>query len=452
MINNDFYTYINNDWLLSNPIPKDKSKWSQFDIINEKNLLRLKNILETKIQTNDKLYILYNQSLENYDNMHIIKLFLKEIDNITNIEQLFQKIIEYINIFDINCPINFDVYCDFNNSEKNILHITPGGLGLPSKEYYFKDSQEDIRKEYNKFINDYSKLFQLNLESNKIFLFEKILADKSYNSQESRDINLINNIRNFDEIIHDYPNLINFFDVFFKKINKKKGKVNIHNPRFLKKINELYINELLEIWKQYFKFKLILSVNYFINENVHKIYCEFYNKKILGSLENEPKWKTSINTVNNLLGQDLGQYYIKFYYDDNITKNVKKIISYIFNVVKISLENNSWLSLETKNKALLKIYNMTIKIGRPNSEGLYNFADLKLNGNYFYNVIKCIKYNKKLLYNDLYTTKNKHRWHMNPQIINAYYSPSFNEIVFPPALGPEITIIRFSCCNSKVCG
>jgi predicted metalloendopeptidase len=440
MINNDFYTYINKKWLLNNPIPKDKSRWSQFDIINEKNLLRLKYILEHKIPANDKLYILYKQSLENYDNINLCKQILDNIEKIDNIELLFELFIDFILIFDIDSPINFYVFSDFNNSEKNILHIKTGGLGLPSKEYYFKDSQENIRKEYIKFINEYSKLFNLNLDHNKIFLFEKMLAEKSYNSQEERDINFINNKRNFNELIHDYPKLRNFFEIFFKKINKNilpNELININNPRFLKKINELYINELLDIWKDYFKFKYILSINYFTNNNVYITYNNFYKKKLFGNLENELKWKDSINTINNLLGQELGKYYTDLYFDENDMCNMKIIISYIIKVVNISLSNNSWLTSTTKNKALLKVNKINIKIGKPNNKGLYDFSNLIINGNYFNNIIDCIKYNKLLNYNNLYTNINKHRWYMNPQITNAYYSPSFNEIVFPAGILQE---------------
>jgi putative endopeptidase len=440
MINNDFYTYINKKWLLNNPIPKDKSRWSQFDIINEKNLLRLKNILENKVPTNDKLYILYKQSLENYDNINLCKQILDNIEKINDIELLFQQFIDFILIFDIDSPINFYVFSDFDNSDKNILHIKTGGLGLPSKEYYFKDSQENIRKEYIKFINEYSKLFNLNLDYNKIFLFEKMLAEKSYNSQEERDINFINNKRNFNELIHDYPKLRNFFEIFFKKINKNllpDELINIHNPRFLKKINELYINELLDIWKDYFKFKFILSINYFTNNNVNVTYNNFYKKKIFGNLENELKWKDSINTINNLLGQELGKYYTDLYFNENDMCNMKIIISYIIKVVNISLSNNSWLTSTTKNKALLKVNKINIKIGKPNNKGLYDFSNLIINGDYFNNIIDCIKYNKLLNYNKLYTNINKHRWYMNPQITNAYYSPSLNEIVFPAGILQE---------------
>ena len=267
-----------------------------------------------------------------------------------------------------------------------------------------------------------------------------MLAEKSYNSQEERDINLINNTRNFNELIHDYPKLRNIFEIFLKKINKNvlpNDPINIYNPRFLKKINELYIDELLDIWKDYFKFKYILSINYFTNNKVYVTYNDFYKKKIFGNLENEPKWKESINIINNLLGQELGKYYTTFYFDENDMYNMKIIISYIIRRINISLTNNLWLTSTTKNKALLKVSKINIKIGKPNIKGLYNFDNLIINRDFFNNIIECIKYNKLLNYNDLYTNINKHRWHMNPQITNAYYSPSFNEIVFPAGILQE---------------
>jgi hypothetical protein len=101
------------------------------------------------------------------------------------------------------------------------------------------------------------------------------------------------------------------------------------------------------------------------------------------------------------------------------------------------MKNNSWLSKETKKKALIKINKINIKLGFPDKRGLYNFNNLNLNENFFYNIVNCIKFNNFLNYNELYKEKNIYQWHINPQVSNAYYSPSFNEIVFPAGILKE---------------
>jgi len=425
MINENFYLHVNNHWLINNPVPNDKARWSQFDILNEKIYLQLKNILENKL--NNKLSKLYYQSLETFNNIDKIKEYIDRIDSTNNFEELLKLSIDYFFLFNIDFVFNFYACPNFNDSIKNILFIDTGGLGLPSKEYYFLDSYENIRIEYIKFISDYSKLFNLNIDANKIFNLEKKLAEKTYTSTQSHDFDLITNIRSYDEIVHDYPKLEPLLKYYLKDLQNESIKINIINPRFLKLINEL--EDILPLWKDFLKFKLVLSVYFFINDEVQNLYCEFYEKKLTGKITLEPKWKKSINKINNLLGQELGQCFVNQYYNIEIENNIKLIIEHILNNIRHSIVNNTWLSEETKNKALIKINKMTFKIGKPDKKGLYDYSNLLISDNYFDNIINCIRYNKNLEYNELYKDKNRERWHMTPQTVNAYYSPTENEFV-----------------------
>jgi len=479
----NFYLFVNKQWKIHNPIPEDKSRWSQFDILHEKVLLKLKDILENKLDKTNKLSKLYFQGFEKYNNINLIKKYLMEIDSINDINKLLELSVDYYLLFNINFLLKFYIFPDFNNSSKNILHIETTGLGLPSKEYYFTDPSEQngfntpdkntiknseelekIRLEYKKFIDTYTKLFNITLDADTIVNFEKILADKTFTSEQERDMDLINNISSYEEIINNYPNLKHLIDYYFNKINKPINEINIINLKFFKLINDLLINDQLTLLKDFLKFKLIKATHYFINEEIENTYCEFYEKKLSGKIILEPKWKKSIEKINSLLGQELGQYFIKYYYDKT-NNNINIIIDYIFNIIKTSLENNSWLSDSTKKKALVKINKMNFKIAYPDKRGLYNY-DLLLRGeevelvpsicvaladadheivkqietnedNYFNNIILCIQYNKKLEYDQLYDQKNIYRWHMDPHTTNAYYSQSDNEFVIPAGILDE---------------
>jgi len=429
----NFYLYVNKSWKINNPIPDDKARWSQFDILNEKVQLKLKNILENKLDKNNKLSKLYYQSFEKYNNIDLIDKYINQIDSVKNINKLFELSIDYYFLFNINFLFTFDVHSDFNNSSKNILYIDTTGLGLPSKEYYSLESKEEIRSEYKKFIDVYSTLFNLSLNVDDIFNFEKLLADKTFTREQEQHIDLINNVVTYDQIISDYPNLKHLIDYYFNKINKPFDEINIINLEFCKLINNL---DQLDILKNFLKFKLVNSVYYFINTTVENTYYDFYEKKLSGKIILEPKWKKTIGRINSLLGQELGKYFIEYYYDKN-NNNINIIIDYIFRIIKTSLENNSWLSLSTKKKALNKLNKMTFKIAYPDEKGLYDYDQLLLGDNYFNNIVLCIQYNKKLEYEQLYKPKNIYKWHMDPQTINAYYSQSDNEFVIPAGILDE---------------
>ena len=115
-MNYDFYNYVNKDWLINNPIPNDKSRWSQFDILNESNYIKLKNILDNKLLNNDKLKIIYKQLNSEYNNINIINKYFLQIDKFDNILELFKFTIELSLLFNIDNIYNFNIYSNFNFS------------------------------------------------------------------------------------------------------------------------------------------------------------------------------------------------------------------------------------------------------------------------------------------------------------------------------------------------
>lgn len=434
----DFYNYVNKDWLINNPIPDDKSKISQFDILTEKNLDKIKKLIEN-INNSNNIKILYNQSLSNYNYLNEINKYFDEINNIKSINDLIKKFVDYHIIFDLNSLLRLYVHSDLNNSSLNILHIGSGGLGLPDKEYYFRETKKKIRDDYKVFMKNYVNLFNINLDTEKIYFIEELLAEKTYSSPEERDISLINNIRTYNEIKNDYPKVYFFIKYFLKKINKQDGLFNVINPKFLKRVDELLIDNLLDLWKDFLKYKLMLAAYYIVNNDIETLYLNFYIKNLQGTIELNPKWERSIELINNLLGQELGKLYIKEYYNKKINDNIILIINYIKQAIVNEIKNNLWLEEITKGRALLKLDSMNIKIGYPKKNGLYNYDELMLseNNTFFGNVLLCITYSNYLKYNELYNPVNKDRWYMHPQHVNAYYSPNSNEIVFPAAILQE---------------
>lgn len=436
----DFYNYVNKEWLANNKIPKDKSTWSQFDLLNEKNYKKLEDILKDNMNKDNNLSILYKYGLDDYDNLSLMKKYFDDIDLISNINELLEKFVDYELLFNINSLINFSIYPDFKNSTKNILHINSGGITLPSKEYYFKKEYQTIRDEYSIFVKKYSELFGLNIDFNIIYLIETKLAEKTYSSESQRDIKLINNIRTFEQIQHDYPKVSVLIDYYFKKIKKEKNEINIINPVYLKRLDELLLEIYLPSLKIFLKYKLILAVNPYINNNIENTYLDFNEIKIMGVKSITPKYIRNIKLINNLLGQDLGILFVKKHYDKKIGNQIAIIIESIIYAISESITNNTWLSQETIDKALNKINKIKFKIGYVKDSGLYNYDSLALinnKENYFNNILKCIIYNKYLLFSQLYQNKNNEIWYIDPQITNAYYSQSNNDIVLPTALLQE---------------
>lgn len=431
MINN-FYMMINKDWLKNNPIPDHKGGWGQFDKIAELQEQQIQFIFDNS--NNDNISILYKQISMPFNNIKSLYYYINIIKNIKNIDELFNVFIELYYKFNINFFISFDVYPSIYDSSVNILNISNSDLGLYIKEYYFNSEFENIIIAYKKFINDYLLLFNLDINPNNIFLFEKLMITYYYSSEDKYNLQLTNNIRSYEEICSDYPVIGRLFKLFLKKINKPFGLVNISNPKFLKHMNDLLILPMLNMWKDYLIYSLILSTYYFINDQVDFTYRNFYDIIINNSKIIIPKDKKIINIIDNLLSQDLSLKYIKLFYDQKNTQIVYNIITSIINVTEDIINNNKWMSKETIKKAIIKLKNIKIKIGYANKNGLYDYSKLILTNNLFDNIVLCNEYNNELKFSELYKKTNKNRWEMSAYKINAYYNRVNNDIVFPAGI------------------
>lgn len=434
----DFYAFVNSKWLNNNKIPDDYPRWNVFSELQKDINKKLNKILNSdNIDNNLKIiFKQFNNSNIRFHNNNLLILnnIINIINNSNNHFILFEEIFKLSLLLNISLPINVYIYSDYKKSHIMIPHINTNGLGLPDRDYYFNKNKNNIRIKYKQFINDYLKLFNIDIDIEYIYNIELILAEKTYSNIESSDIELLYNIYDFNEFIIKYPNL-KFLKYIFEYNNIKPGIININNPKFIELLNKLIPSIKLEYWKNYFIFRVLLNFSDCINDNIDKCYFNFYSKTLHGIITQKPLWKRSINNTSNLLGEILGKEYIKLYFNNDTKKYIYKIISLIKNELHISIKSNDWMENITKEKAIQKLNKINIKIGCPDKY-IKNYNNLKLNNNnsYLQNLILIYEFNFKYNINKLYKSPDKYEWHMNPYDINAYYSPSKNEIVFPAAI------------------
>ena len=392
---------------------------------------------------NQNLHLLWNKGndLPNTfinDDINMINKVFREINNVKSTHELGVLYIDLIEKFKIKGPLSFDISPELSNSKTNILWIYTDGLSLPEREYYFKEMYKKEREEFKKFIKEYTDLFNLNLNEKQIdtiYLIEEILAEKTYSSVQDRDPNMINNIRSLEEIEHDYYNL-KWLRHFFNKYNISPSKICITNPKYFKLLNEMFNEHFLSSLKLYIKFKFISSLNSYVSLDVNNCWLNFYEKTLSGVKHLKSLKKRILSQIDKKIGQELGLLWIKNNFNDKIKDNIQIMFDYIKNTIHKSLLKNKWLSDTTKKKAIEKLLAITIKIGYPNNNGLYDYSKLELLNNYTYLQcnIELNIYNNKLQINKLYKPVNKDEWHMSPHHINAYYSPQSNEIVIPAGI------------------
>jgi len=430
---NNFYMWVNHDWIDNNPIPADHQRWSSFNVLDLENKMKIKNILEQKHDNKfNALNILYNQGLDTSRINDEVYQYLQPIQNAQTIDDLLKVMVDYKLSNNLGGPVALYVFNDFDNANMNILHLYTSGLGLPDRDYYFDSSHMKEREEYTKFITTYTDLFNLNVKAEAIYKIEEFIAEYTFTKVQKRQPELQNNPRTLNEIITEYPSF-KFLNYFFNQLNKTPGKINLSNPNFFKKIDGLFNTEPLQNWKDYFMFKFLLSVNSYLSPKVEETYFNFYCKFLSGTPTMKPLWKRAVANTESQLGFLIGQKFVQDNFSEKAKKQALELVMYLKLYLKEEIIKLDWMGETTKIKALEKLNTMVVKIGYPDKWREYK-SEITINNSYLKNNMNCNKDDNMFEFNKLYEKIDRTEWGMFPQEVNAYYSPSTNEIVFPAGI------------------
>jgi len=439
---NNFFNHVNSEWINDIEIPDDQTSWGSFQILKKQTEERLKKIIE---ETPSQATIIYHQSYNMKDNInpsdkYIIDSMLDMINKSITHDELFGVMMDYDIMYNFNVPVNFHVGSDYNNANNVIIHLTSGGIGLPSRDYYFLESKKEIRSKYIEFISNYSQLFNININPDIVFNIEEYLASKMYTRVQRRNPTLLNNVTTLIQFKKDYPKLF-----FIKKIlpaNRNTSVlvdsnyiINVSNPTYFKFLNDTMEQISLEHWKIYFTFRTICEFNNYLSTNTKLYFFNFYSKILHGVKKMKQKNEQAIEMVDHNMGELIGKLYTDKYFNNDSKELAISIFGYIKNEMKEYLKKNNWMEKSTKYSALKKLKNMKIKIGFPDSyEKDYNKLYIDSNNTLLQNILIIKKFNNDYKLARLYKKPNRDLWFMNAHAVNAYYSPSYNEIVFPSGI------------------
>ena len=456
----DFYQHVNHNWIQSNSIPDDNMMWNVFYELQNDNFNKVQ-ILITEIK-DIKINTIYNQSLQltnniPYHEMYKAQEYIKSINDCINIKELRLLVIDLFTLNGITCANSFSISNDYKNSKINILHVDSGGLGLPDKDYYSNPDKTHIVNEYKNFMKTYLSLFNLEFNIDAIYKLEETLAKFTYTNVEKRDCERMNNPYNMCIIKIINPDLADDLTYFFTKINLSKNiinDINITNPVFTKNYYELLNIYNLSTWKEYFIYSFLRKMGKYINFNTENELFKFYNTILSGTKTIKQPQKRSIETLDTALGMLVGKYFVDKYFTEESKNKVLEMITFIKNELSERLSNNTWMDPQTKKYALIKLKKMTSKIGYPDKWRDYTNLLILPENTLCQNIINCFKFNFDYELQYLYKEIDRTQWFMNPHEINAYYSPSYNEIVFPCGIlvEPFFSLTQDIACNFGAIG
>lgn len=443
----DFYQYAIGGWLKENPVPSTESRWSSFNLVIESNNEKLKTIMEdfsssefekgSKEQQIGDLYLsLLDSSNSELLGMTPIQHLLDSIATISSVETFLNKSAEFRKI-GVNSLWGIYIGQDDKRSDQYIAHLYQSGLGLPDQAYYMKedDKSKEIQNAYTMHIQkmlELAKVEEAGKKARDIYDLEHGLAKISMTRVERRDPEKTYNKYAYEQLSELGDKIV--WDNYFANVGLSNvDSVIVSQPDFIKGTNELLNDVELSTWKDYLSWRLINAYassldSSFVNENFN-----FYSKTLSGTKVMKPRWKRALSKVNGNLGELVGQAFVERHFSEESKKDVARLVENLRSVFEERINNLSWMSEETKLRAKEKLESFNKKIGYPDKWKDYSGIEIS-SSNPVQNLMNCRTYNFNYMMNKLGQPIDKDEWFMTPQTVNAYYSSSQNEIVFPAGI------------------
>ena len=453
--NDDFFRFVNGTWLKNNEIPADKTRWGSFDELRQntdKDALAILNEASKnpKYKSNTdqgKAISMYKAVMDtvarNKAGINPIKADLAKINAVRNKKDL-QKLLMEIEATGGNAGFfGVGVSPDDKNSNRNVVNLSVGGLGLPDRDYYVSDDK-DSKEKREKYVLHVSKMLQFlgiaaadaKADADKILALEIQMSQPRLTRVERRDSKLQYNPTAIADLQKMMPNIewASYLQgVGFKKLDS----VNVNQPRYIKALNEIINEAKVEDWKAYMRWNLLRAAAGQLTTDIETANWQFYGKTLTGALKQRPRHEKALQVVNSTVGEALGKLYVEKMFPAAAKEKAMKMIKNVMRAYENRINDLAWMSPETKVKAVTKLNKLTIKIGYPDQ--WKDYSKLTVNspeegGSYYQNIKNVSTWRWKKDLADFYKPVDKTEWGMSPQTVNAYYNPSYNEIVFPAAI------------------
>lgn len=443
----NFFEYANGKWMKATVIPDDQSGWGSFYTLYEDNLKKLKGIVEEAEKSNSPKGSMKQKVGDYYasgmDTVTIEKLgaeplkpVLAKIDGAKDYKELVSLLAELAKTNEAGI-LGMGVGADEKNSVKNIVSFYQSGLSLPEKEYYFKtDSTSKVARDG--FVAFATKLFSLTgvdaaaaaKNANSILALETEIAKSHRSPEELRDPQKNYNKMAVTQLAQLAPNLN--VPSLFAAMQVKTDSVNVGQPAYFKALSTLLASQPLDAWKTKFKYDYMARNAGLLSKAFVDASFDF-NKIFNGQKKQSERWKRLVNGIDANLGDLLGQLYVEQYFTPEAKQRMDELVNNLQKVFATRISKLDWMSAETKAKATQKLNVFLKKIGYTSK--WKSFDDVTINkGDYLGNArnARMHAYNEEI--SKIGKPVDKTEWGMTPPTVNAYYNPTFNEIVFPAGI------------------
>jgi putative endopeptidase len=442
----DFYQFACGGWMKANPVPADRPRWGRFDELQDRNRDVLRGILNqvsastggrTPIdqRIGDHYAACMDEGGAEAKGATPLEADLAAIQAIADKAALTDRVAK-LQMSGTAALFGYGSLQDFKDATKVLAVVDQGGLGLPDRDYYFKDDarSQEIR---TKYVAHVQKMLELlgdkpeaaSASAKTVMEMETALAKVSLERVKRRDPENLYHKMTRADLATLAPEIK--WEAFFTATGAPAfTEVNVTHPEFFRGLSELVKTRPLPDWKTYLRWHLVrqqaalLSAS-FVNESF-----EFYGKTLTGAKELRPRWKRCVDRVDNDLGDALGQRYVEKTFGEEGKRRMAVMVAALEKALEEDIKALPWMTDPTKKKGLEKLRAIANKVGYPDKWRDYTTVKI-LRDDAVGNAARAAAYEFKRDLAKIGKPVDRGEWQMSPPTVNAYYSPLLNDINFP---------------------
>ncbi len=445
--NDDFYQWATGGWQKNNPLKPEYSRYGSFDVLRENNEIRINDLFSQMIETEaefgtieQKISDLYKMGLDeerlNREGAEPIRDAVNAILATEDREALIASIsalhTDGIGVFFAGYPA-----ADLADSNMTIFYLEQGGLGMGNRDYYIDEKNAEIKAAYRTYLSTIFTLAGVEGDIAKmvedVVAVEDRIAEKSWSNVECRDIVKGYNPLTMDELRANYGTVN--WDAYFQAMGiDKLDKLVVSQPSSFANIMDVLATMPVEVLRSYVAAHYIDAAASYLSEEFAVASFEFFGKTMSGTQEIRPRWKRAMGVPNSVLSEAVGQMYVAKYFPEEEKVRVETMVSNIQKAFSKHIEALDWMGEATKAKAQEKLAAFTVKIGYPDKWKDYTTLVVDPAKSYWANVVEANRWYTADAMAEVGKPVDRAKWLMPPQMVNAYYMPTTNEICFPAAI------------------
>ncbi len=451
-IQDDLFGHVNGTWLTTAEIPSDRSSWGPFVMLADTAEEHVREIIEACAAGT-----LSGETAESADEARKIgDLFASFMDE-ERVEQLghtpilplLEQIDALDDVADLGAFLGFFerrgggglfgsfVNSDDRDSERYVVNVVQGGIGLPDETYYREEKFAEIREKYLAYLTRILTLAERpdpEGTAARVLELETRLAKGHWEIADTRDVIKTYNLTTLEDLKATVPSFD--FDAWVGALggsDETIAETVVREPSYLTHLETVLADSSIDDWKAFLTVRAIRTAASYLSSGFVEANFDFYGRTLSGTPELRARWKRGVGLVEGALGEAVGREYVSRHFPPRSKEMMDELVANLLEAYRRSIADLDWMSEETKQRAFEKLDTFRPKIGYPDKFRDYSALPISADS-LVDNVLAATAFETDRELNKIGSPVDRDEWFMLPQTVNAYYNPGTNEICFPAGI------------------